>query len=88
MPEFFGPFSRSAFLINKKSLFLQKCQCIERLTVFRLLIYLPQVTFKSLILTSGKKGPSYPNWGQGGGSLGDSGNARKKTFFSIDVFPY
>ena len=41
MPEFFGPFSRSAFLVNKKSLFLQKCQCIELLTVFRLLIYLP-----------------------------------------------
>ena len=27
LPEFFGPFSRSAFLVNKKSLFLQKCQC-------------------------------------------------------------
>ena len=34
MPEFFGPFSRSAFLVNKKSLFLQKCQGIELLTVF------------------------------------------------------
>ena len=34
MPEFVGPFSRSAFLVNKKSLFLQKCQCIEVLTVF------------------------------------------------------
>ena len=34
MPEFFGPISRSAFLVNKKSLFLQKCQCIELLTVF------------------------------------------------------
>ena len=34
MPEFFGPFSRSAFLVSKKSLFLQKCQCIELLTVF------------------------------------------------------
>ena len=34
MPEFFDPFSRSAFLVNKKSLFLQKCQCIELLTVF------------------------------------------------------
>ena len=30
----FWPFSRSAFLVNKKSLFLQKCQCIELLTVF------------------------------------------------------
>ena len=28
----FGPFPRSAFLVNKKSLFLQKC--IELLTVF------------------------------------------------------
>ena len=27
-------YSRSAFLVNKKSLFLQKCQCIELLTVF------------------------------------------------------
>ena len=35
---------------------------------------------------SRKKGPSCPNWGEGGG-LGDSGNARKKTFFSVDVFP-
>ena len=34
-----------------------------------------------------KRGPSCPNWGQGGGYLGDSGNARKKTFFSVDVFP-
>ena len=34
MPEFFGPFSRSPFLVNKKSLFLQKCQCIELLNVF------------------------------------------------------
>ena len=34
MPEFFGPLFRSAFLVNKKSLFLQKCQCIELLTGF------------------------------------------------------
>ena len=34
MPKFFGPLFRSAFLVNKKSLFLQKCQCIELLTVF------------------------------------------------------
>ena len=32
--NFFGPFSRSAFLVNKKSLLLQKCQCIELLSVF------------------------------------------------------
>ena len=30
----FGPLFRSAFFVNKKSLFLQKCQCIELLTVF------------------------------------------------------
>ena len=35
MPDFFGPFSRSAFLVNKKSLFLRKCQCIKLLTVFQ-----------------------------------------------------
>ena len=34
MPEFFGPLFRSAFLVNKKSIFLQKCQYIELLTVF------------------------------------------------------
>ena len=28
-----------------------------------------------------------PELGSGGGDLGESGNARKKTFFSIDVFP-
>ena len=39
MPEFFGPLFISAFLVNKKSLFLHKCQCIELLTVFRLHIY-------------------------------------------------
>ena len=32
--KFFGPLFRSAFFVNKKSLFLQKCQCIELLTVF------------------------------------------------------
>ena len=33
-PNFLALFFRSAFLVNKKSLFLQKCQCIELLTVF------------------------------------------------------
>ena len=33
-PIFLALFLRSAFLVNKKSLFLQKCQCIELLTVF------------------------------------------------------
>ena len=36
MPDFFGPFSRSAFFVNIKSLFFQKCLCIELLTVYRL----------------------------------------------------
>ena len=35
MPEFFGPLFKSAFLVNKKSLFLQKCQYIELLTVLQ-----------------------------------------------------
>ena len=71
MPEFFGPLFRSAFLVNKKSLFLQKCQCIELLTVFRLHIYSilysiysifsSKLTFKSWISTSEKRGPSCSN---------------------------
>ena len=41
-----------------------------------------KLTFKSWISTSEKRGPSCPNWGHGGGGgLGNSGNARKKTFF-------
>ena len=40
---------------------------------------------QNVVLTSGKKGPSCPNWGQGEGGLGESGNAQKKTFFF--VFP-
>ena len=65
MPEFFGPLFRSAFLVNKKSLFLQKCQCIELVTVFlvvdisasppHICTFSPQVTLKSWILTSEKK---------------------------------
>ena len=35
MPEFFGPLSRGAFLVNRKSLFPQKCQCTELFTVFQ-----------------------------------------------------
>ena len=63
-----------------------------RLHIFSILysihsIFSSKLTFKSWILTSEKKGASCPNWGQGGG-LGNSGNARKKTFFSIDPFPY
>ena len=52
---------------------------------FRLLIYippLPQVTFKSWILTSEKKDKVARIEVRGEGGLGDSGNARKKTFFS------
>ena len=85
--DFFGPFSRSAFLVNKKSIFLQKCQCIALLVVFlgcfrlfKVVLGCFRLTFKSWILTSEKRGPSCPNWGHGGG-LGNSGNARKKTFF-------
>ena len=40
---------------------------------------------KTLFLTSEKRGPSCPNWGDGG--LGDSGNARKKTLFSYWCLP-
>ena len=43
-------------------------------------------TRKTSFLTSKKRGPSCPNWGDGGG-LGDSGNARKKTFFSYWCLP-
>ena len=49
-------------------------------SIYRIFIKF-KLTFKSWILTSKKKGPSCPNWGDGGGGLGDSGNARKKTFF-------
>ena len=35
-----------------------------------------------------KKGPSCPNWGQGGGGgLGDSAMPERKRFFSVDLFP-
>ena len=34
-----------------------------------------------------KKRTKLPKLGSGGGGLGNSGNARKKTFFSIDLFP-
>ena len=90
MPEYFGPFSRSAFLVNKKSLFLQKCQCIELLTVFRLLIYLPPLPtllqtffcdFQILNFDVRKKRTKLPELGSGGGGL--DGNARKKTFFFL-----
>ena len=35
-----------------------------------------------------KKGTKLPKLGSWGGGLRDSGNARKKTFFPVDVFPY
>ena len=71
MPEIFGPFSRSAFLVIKKSQFLQKCQCIELLTVFDVDIspspphIFANLFFKSLILTSEKKTklPKLGSWG-------------------------
>ena len=46
-----------------------------------------KLTFKSWILTSEKKDQVARIGVRGGGGLGDSGNARKKTFFFIDVFP-
>ena len=49
-------------------------------------IFSSKLTFKSWILTSEKKGPSCPNWGDGGGG-GNLGNARKKTFFVIRSVP-
>ena len=57
---------------------------------FRLLIYLPplpQVTFKFEFWRP-KKNQIAQIGVRGGRGLGDSGNARKKTFFLIDVFPY
>ena len=44
------------------------------------------MTFKSWILTSEKK-DQVARIGVRGGGLGDSGDAQKKTFFFIDVFP-
>ena len=42
---------------------------------------------KTSFLTS-KKEDQVARIGVRGGGIGDSGNARKKTFFSFDVFPY
>ena len=44
-------------------------------------------TRKTSFLTS-KKEDQVARIGVRGGGLGDWGNARKKTFFSVDVFPY
>ena len=44
------------------------------------------MTFKSWILTSEKR-TKLPELGSGGGGLGDSGNARKKTFFFCWCLP-
>ena len=88
-PNFLALYSRSAFLVNKKSPFLQKCQCIEPLTVFRLLIYLPPLpTFcrdlHCIEFWRPKKKDQVARIGvRWGGGLGDSGNARKKTFFFL-----
>ena len=83
--QIFGPFSRSAFFVNIKSLFFQKCLCIELLTVFRLLIYLPPLQdsdssdFQILNFDVWKKDQVAQIEVKGG--LGDSGNVQKKTFF-------
>ena len=60
--------------------------CIELLTVLYIVILNFVVTFKYWILTSEKK-DQVARIGVRGG-LGDSGNARKKTFFSTEAFPY
>ena len=67
MPEFFGPFSRSAFLVNKKSLFLQKCQCIELLTVFQVVNISPSPPHFFFVR---KKRTKLPELGSGGGGGG------------------
>ena len=46
-----------------------------------------KLTFKSWILTSEKKGPSCPNWGQGGRVRWFGQCPKENDFFSIDVFP-
>ena len=43
----------------------------------------PQVTFKSWILTSEKKGPSCPNWGQGGGFRWFGQCPKESVFFAL-----
>ena len=39
-------------------------------------------------MTSDKKGPSCPNWGQGGGVRGFGQFPERKRFFPIEAFPY
>ena len=75
MPEFFGPFSRGAFLVNKKSIFPQKCQCIELLTVCLTVFWRP------------KKGPSCPNWGQGAGGFRWFRQCPKENVFFFSLRP-
>ena len=83
MPKFFGPLFRSAFLVNKKSLFLQKCQCIELLTVVNISPSPLSSDFQILNFDFRKKEDQVAQIGvrSGGEGLGNSGNARKKTFF-------
>ena len=74
MPEFFGPLSKSAFLVNKKSLFLQKCQCIELLTVFSCpgqLYRWPCHSLRHLLISE-----QYNHWA--------SGKISKKKFNTLD----
>ena len=46
-----------------------------------------KLIFKSWISTSGKEDQVARIGVMGGGGLGNSGNARKKTFFFIEAFP-
>ena len=69
MPEFVGPFTRSAYLVNKKESISSKFELL------RLFIYLPLLpAFKyplfarlSSLFDVQKRGLSCPNRGHGGG---------------------
>ena len=68
--------------------------CFFRLHIYSILysiysIFSSKLTFKSWISTSEKKRTKLPELGSWGGGLGNSGSARKKTFFFlIEAFPY
>ena len=94
-PNFFGPFSPTAFLVNEKSLFLQKCHCFELWTVFRLLGKPPFLKSSYVVLALKcclcqcfwrfkKSEQTCPNWGRGG-EFGQS--LKKKHSFSLGPFP-
>ena len=77
MPEFFGPFSRSAFWSMFFRLFID-LPLLPTSNNFANLLF-----FKPWILTPEKRGPSYLNWGHGGVKW--FGQCPKENiFFSID----